>query len=117
MKSAQINILSGLASVSTTGAAIDVNQAVSASFQVVTADTTAAGTVKLQMSNDIPTSPRPNFTPTNWSDIPSATSTVVAGVGPSFIIANMAYSYIRAVFTRTAGAAVIIQVNMNVLSA
>ncbi len=117
MKCSQINILSGADTGSVTGLAIDVNQAVSASFQVVTGDVTAAGTVKLQMSNDLTNGQNRNiFVPTNWSDIPSATSTVASGVGPAFVIANMAFSYIRAVYTRSGGGSTTIAVNMNVIS-
>lgn len=116
MKSAQVNIYSASNASSSNGSAIDVNQIVSASFQIVTTDATAAGTFKLQFSNDLPTTDRQNFVPTNWTDIPSASAVMAAGVAPGIVIANMAFSYIRVSFTRSAGAAVLTKVNMNQLS-
>lgn len=103
-------------SVSSIGNIIDVNQIVSASFVPVFGDVTAAGTIKLQVSNDIPTTYRQLFVPTNWADIPNATSTISSGVGPAIVIGNMAFSYIRAVYTKTSGGSTTIQVYANVLS-
>lgn len=117
MRNSQVVILSGVNSGSITGIAYDVNQIISASFQVVNGDATAAGTVKLQASNDVCSSGnRQNFTPTNWSDIPSATSTVASGVGPMIIIATMNFSFIRAIYTRTSGGSTTLQLQMNALS-
>jgi hypothetical protein len=118
MRNAQVQILNAADTASVNGSAFDVNQAVSASFQIVCGDATAAGTVKLQVSNDIVSNggDRKNFTPTNWSDIPNATSAVSSGVGPAIVIGNMCFSYIRAVYTRTSGGSTTIIVNMNYLS-
>lgn len=119
MKQVIYTIASGPSSANVTGNAVNVGQLVSASFQIVTADATAAGTVKLQMSNDNPNPSGhgfdPLFVPTNWSDIASATSTVTAGVGAPIVIPNMAFAFIRAIFTRTGGTTTI-SVNMNGLS-
>lgn len=120
MRQVCTTILSANADATRTGAAWDTNQMVSASFQFATADLTAAGTVKIQMSNDNP-APSGNsinnqFIPTNWSDIPNATSTIVAGVGPGIVIPNMCFRYVRAVFTRTGGAAANVKVLANGLS-
>jgi hypothetical protein len=117
MKNSQVTILSAVDTASATGLAIDVNQVVSASFQIVCGDATAAGTVKLQMSNDLPVGARNQFVPLNWVDVPSATTTVALGAAPPIVIAAMAFSYIRAVFTRTSGGSTTIVVNMNTLSA
>lgn len=89
------------------GDTLDSNQWVSVSFQVYTAGIGDSGTVKLQMSND-PCPPGysanpSNFQPTNWSDIPSATSAVASGVGPPITIANCTYRWLRAVYTRVGG--------------
>lgn len=97
------------------GDTLDSNQWVSCSFQIVTGGTADGGTVKLQMSNDQDSASNmagpANFQPTNWSDIPSATSTVTAGVGSPITIANSAYRWLRAVYTKSAGTdAVTIQV-------
>lgn len=109
--------LSGAATGSLNGTAIPTTQALQSSFQIVTGDTAVAGTVKLQMSNDQNPSGDydKTFVPTNWSDIPSATSTVTAGVGPCIQLANMAFRYIRVVFTRTGGTTTI-TVNAMILS-
>lgn len=116
MRNAQIRILSGASTASVTGAAFDVNQVVSASFTIITGDALTAGTVKLQCSNDIvANNQRATFVPTNWSDIPNATSTVTAGVAPAIVVGNMAFSYIRAMFTQSGGTTTI-AVNMNSLS-
>jgi len=117
MRNAQVLVLSGADTGNVTGTAFDVNQIVSASFTSVCGDATAAGTVKLQVSNDLVSNgTRNNFTPTNWSDIPNATSTIASGVGPAIVIGNMCFSYIRAVYTRTSGGSTTIQVLMNSLS-
>lgn len=118
MRQTQVIILSALATANRVGDKQDVNQAVSASFQVLNnADLTIAGTVKIQVSNQIcqPQTDRFNFVPTEWSDIPNATTTIAAGVGPAIVIPNMCMSYIRVVFTRTGGAGTI-DVVMNYLS-
>ncbi len=80
---------------------VDANQIVNMSFQTVMGDTSAAGTVKVQASND---QPKPGqirglFTPTNWSDVTNATSAIVAGVGPLIVLSNLAVGYVRVVFT------------------
>jgi len=57
------------------------------------------GTLKLQASND--DSQAANFVPTNWSDIPSA-STAVSGAG-AFLIpkTELCYQWVRLVYTNT----------------
>lgn len=117
MRQAQVIILSAANTATVNGAAYDVNQAVSASFTIVNGDVSAVGTVKLQVSNDIVTNGnRATFIPTNWSDIPNATSALTAGVGAAIVVPNMCFSYIRAVYTRTSGGSTTIQVIMNYLS-
>jgi len=114
MRIANIPALSASDATSQTGVAIPADQLVSASFQSVFGDTVAAGTVKIQASNDInPSINSPNFVPTNWSDIPSATSTVTAGVAPIILIPNIAYQYMRVVFTSSVAGSTTIKVNMN----
>lgn len=108
MKSTQYTMITALATANRTSDDVDVNQAVSASFQFATTDLTAEGTLKIQASNDNP-GPSGNFmnssfVPPNWADVPNATSTIVLGVGPMIVIPNMCFRYVRAVFTRTAGA-------------
>jgi len=99
-----------------TGAPIFTGQVFSASFTVRCGDATAAGTVKIQGSNE-PCSTRgsqnPNtYVPANasFNDIPNATSAVVAGVGPAIIIGQCPFQYLRAVFTYSSGGSSTIQV-------
>lgn len=69
---------------------------------------TAAGTLKLQASNDpvqVGTSGAPLgiTAPVNWSDIPAA-SAAISGTGTVLIPATqLSYSYIRATYTSTSG--------------
>lgn len=120
MRNQCIAILKANDDVSRNGSQIDANQIVSASFQVlITAgDTGAAGTVKIQASNDpIPSGSRPQFVATDWSDIPNASVTVTAGVPSSgiILIPNMAFSFIRAVFVQSSAGTGVVTVNMNSL--
>lgn len=100
------------------GAAIDSNQLISASFQAIFGDATAAGTVKVQFSNDHATTAKGgwNGTPTNWTDIPSATATVTSGVCPGILIPVMAFRWIRVVYTRSGGGSTAFTVNMMAMS-
>lgn len=119
MRNAIVQMLNIGNLVDRTSAAFDVNQAVSASFQIVNGDTDAAGTVKIQCNNSLVTNGnRATFVPpaNAWSDIPGATSAIAAGVGPAIVIGNMAFSYVRAVFTSTTPGSSTITVNMNYLS-
>lgn len=119
MRNAQVTILNAVNTTSQTGGAVDVGQAVSASFVVINGDASAAGAVKIQCSNAAPPAGYLNIfvPPTNsWADIPSATSTIASGVGPAIVIGNMCFRYIRAVYTRVSGGSSIITVQMNILS-
>ncbi len=120
MRNVCATILSASDVGSTNGAKVDANQLVSASFQVLISDASFAGSVKIQASNDPITSGsnRANFTPTNWSDIPSAAITVTAGPVYSaqmIVIANMCFSWVRAVVTETTPGIGTATVNMNAL--
>lgn len=113
MKYVNATIMSGADTGSVTGGQIDTSQVVSASFQPVTGDSDAAGTVKLQASNDLDLQGTvSNFAVTNWTDITSATSTIASGVGPLIEVANMKYRWIRAIYTRSSGGSTTISVNM-----
>ncbi len=106
MRQESINILTGLDNLSLTGSPIDVNQIVNASVMVYFGDALAAGTLKLQVSNDAPFGgPRNSFTPTNWVDLPNASAATTAGASKLIRpveLTNMAYGYLRAVWTMTA---------------
>lgn len=84
------------ATVDATSSAVDTSQVFKASLMVVAAGG-ATGAVKLQASNDAPTT----GSPTNWVDIPNASSTISAN-GVTLIPAfDCAYRYIQAKFTHT----------------
>lgn len=117
MRNAQIIILSGTDTASHTGSAFDVGQCISASFIPSFKDATATGTVKIQASNDAPPAGYlPIFVPTNWADIPSATSAIASGVGPAIVIPSMCFRYVRAVYTSSSGGSSTFIVTMNELS-
>ena len=105
MRNVSVSELIGPADASRNGSKIDSNQLVNFTVQtIVTGGTTAAGTMKVQGSNDLPTdNSRSLFVPTNWSDLPNATATMTAGVAPLIVCSNVACQYIRVVFTRSAG--------------
>lgn len=112
-------ILSAVDTASVIGPQIDMDAQICASFQVVFADATAAGTVKIQVSNDICTQGHlpSSFVVTNWSDLPTAS--VTPTVGGVFLIPkiDMSYRWIRAVYTRSSGGTSTVSVSMMALGA
>lgn len=109
----QIKVLSGVDTGDVTGAAIYVAQAVALSFVPKCGDTGVSGTVKVQCSNDVPNGPLSQFLPSNWADIPNATSAIAAGVGPAIVLPNACFGWIRVIFTHSAGGSSTIQVFMS----
>ncbi len=101
MRNYSTQVLSAVDTASQTGTAFNVAQSAAASFVPSFADATATGTIKVQGSNDLPVSTP--FTPTNWADIPNATSAVASGVGPAIVLAAMNFQFIRVVYTRASG--------------
>jgi hypothetical protein len=95
------NTLSGADNLAVNGEQIDANQLVSASFHAYFGDAHAAGTFKLQASNDECTfgNLAANFLVTNWIDIPNQTSAVSAGTSALLTVGQMTYRWIRAVWT------------------
>ena len=117
MRNTQFNILNASDAETQTGASQWVGQIVAASFVPTCGDDSADGTLKIQGSNDSPagvTAPT-QFTPTNWADIPNATSTIASGVGPAIVISTLCFAYIRAIYTSNSGGTTQISVQMNVL--
>lgn len=112
--------LSAADTASQNGPAMDTNQWIAASFQAVFGDATAAGTFKLQASNDTYNDrynyPQGTFTPTNWTDIPNQTASITSGGSAILTIPQCAYRWIRAVYTRSGGGSTTIIVNVNALS-
>lgn len=87
-------------------AAVDSSAMTSISVQASFTDAAAAGTLKLQCSNDHnPYGNLPgDFTPTNWNDVPSGSVVVAAGATSLIPSTDVCYQWIRLVWTRTAGA-------------
>lgn len=116
MRNLNCPVLSGLNSGSVTGTAIDSSQLLTASFQLVFGDATAAGSFIVQASNDeYDTRYLPqDFTPSNWSNIGTA-STVAAGANGLIFLVNMSYRWIRVLYTSTTPGTTTVIVNMNAL--
>lgn len=118
MRNINCNILTGSDASTINGIQVDANQLVSGSFHIYFGDVNAAGTFKLQASNDPCAygNLAKDFTVTNWVDIPSQTATITAGASALLTIANMTYRWVRAVMTITTPGATTVNVNMNALS-
>jgi len=103
MESSNIHVFSTVANVGTVvSAAIPAKFTINATVQAKFTDAAAAGTLKLQASND-------PVNPTNWSDIVGSSIAVAAGatsLTPSLPNA-LSYQFIRAAFVRSAGAGTI----------
>lgn len=104
MRQVNVAILSGSNSATINGSQIDANQLINASFHLIVGDATAAGTFKIQASNDIAQVGQVpgTFTVTNWVDIPNASVVQAAATQQALIsLSNMSYRWIRAVWTST----------------
>lgn len=103
MRQESITVFSASDVGSGNGAKIDSGQLVNCSFHIIFSDTDAAGSVKIQASNDpVPSGAQRNqFTPTNWVDIPSASVTITAGGQKLISLPNIAYNWMRVVWTQT----------------
>lgn len=119
MRNVCVSILSAADTSDQNGAAVNVNQIVSASFGALFGDATAEGLVKIQCSYDQPPGGNlASFTPStsSWLDIPNATVNVTAGACAPIVIANMCFFWIRAVWDRSSGGSTTVNVKMNALS-
>lgn len=107
MRYLNCNILSAADGDNRTGGKVDSNQLISASFHVYFGDALAAGTVKIQASNDEYTAQYlpSEFTPTNWVDIPNQSAVITVGGSVLLTIAQMSYRWIRAIYSNTGFAA------------
>lgn len=101
MRQLNDNLILSQAAATITSAAIPALNLFSCSAQVSTTGAGAAGTLRLQASNDIAGMDGHPGPPTNWSDIPSA-SVVASGAG-AFLIpkTDLCYQWIRAIYTNT----------------
>lgn len=69
-------------------------------------DVAAAGTLKIQGSNDVDKkgiNVSENFTPTNWADVPNATATISAGEDDTILVNPICYRFLRVVWDPSAG--------------
>lgn len=109
MRNLPIQLFSASAATNHTSNAIDSNQLVNMTVQCIMSVTDVVGTVKLQGSNDSAgTAYDDIFQPTNWSDIPNASSTITAGVAPMIVVSNLSCQWVRVVFTRSAGTGTVV---------
>lgn len=96
--------------------AIPLQQKYSFSVIATFSDGSAAGTLKVQISNDAPpfSGLQPEqFVPTNWVDLASATVSVASGGTVVIPKTDISYQYMRLVWTRSAGSGTFL-VNTNV---
>jgi hypothetical protein len=109
MRNYPVEVLNALGDASRTGDAFFVGQTMAASFVGTYADGSAAGTLKVQGSNQAaPAGTDPlRYQPpaTSFADITNATSAVASGAGPAIVLATMNFIYVRVVFTRSGGGA------------
>ncbi len=118
MKYVNCNVLSASDASSQNGIVIESSQLFSASFQAYFGDSTASGTLKIQASNDeFNAFYQPStFTPTNWVDIPNASSTVTSGASVLISLQYLSYRWMRVVYTSSSGGSSTINVNMMALA-
>lgn len=97
MRQENVNIIPLQAAATITSSSLDSRNLISMSLQLV-ATGAAAGTLKVQASNDNPQTPG---NPVNFTDI-SGASVAVSGAG-SYLIpqTDLCYEFIRAVYTNT----------------
>lgn len=119
MKYTNTTVLSAVDTASQTGNQVDASQLFAASFHAFFGDATAAGTLKLQASNDLcPIGYQPStFAATNWVDIPNKTASIASGASALITVDQMTYRWVRAVYTRSGGGSTTITVNMMAISA
>lgn len=114
MKYVCFSPVSAQSNATTSFAAMDTSQWYALSLVVNFSDASAAGTLKLQASNDPPGGQTlaAGFVPTNWVDITNATVTVASGATSIIPYTLASYRWIRIVWTRSSGAGTL-TVNMN----
>lgn len=86
--------------------ALDTSQIYAISVATTFSDAAAAGTLKIQGSNDVPADQvaPPAYVPTNWADIPTASASVTAGGTVVIEKFSLCYRWVRVTWTRSAGA-------------
>lgn len=99
-----------------TSQVLDAGQLISISAHTIQGDSTMAGSVKIQASNDPTPQGAQHFTPTNWVDIPSVTASITAGAPVLLTISQSTYRWLRVVVTVTTPGSSTMTVNINALS-
>lgn len=108
MRNLSQKIINAQTNATASSAAIDANQLYAASFIGQFTDATAAGTLKIQASNDWDNAGNlQGFVPASgsWVDVPSASVVIVAGATALVPMpVSISYRWLRIVWTRSAGA-------------
>ncbi len=99
MRNLPSTVLSAADNQNTNGTAINMGQIFASSWQVIFGDTQAAGTLKLQASNDLLEN---TLTLLNWTDIPNQSATITSGSSALLTMTSSPYQWVRAVYTTTA---------------
>lgn len=109
MRSVDFLAISSASQVATVnGTPMDSRQLLAVSVQAVVTGGDAAGTIKLQFSNDVTDPVMPaGAVPTNWTDITSASVAVSGAAVYGIMKTELCYQFIRAVYVRTSGTSVI----------
>jgi len=91
------------ANASINSAAVDIGFVLAISAQVVYSGTGMNGSLKLQVSNDIPPAGNlASFTPTNWTDLTGASIVLSGGPGTNLIVkTEVTYQWVRVVYTNS----------------
>lgn len=94
-----------LVNVSTNSAAVDLNQMIRMSAQIIMGSGTATGQIQLQVSNDICTygNLSMNFIPTNWSDLGGPVNVVAGGLNNLVASQELSYRWVRAQYIDGSG--------------
>lgn len=103
MRQSNFQVLAAVANSGTvTSAAVTAVQIIAATCQATFTDGSAAGTLKLQGSNDA-------AAPATWNDIPNTSVSVTSGATSCTPVAAppLCYNWIRAVFVSSGGAGTI----------
>lgn len=100
MRELNLTIIPSRAAATVNSVAINAENLFAISGQFVGTGS-AAGTLKLQASNDAPVINGQGGAPTNWADIPSATVTI-AGAGVYLLPkTDICYQWVRFAYTNT----------------
>ncbi len=112
MLNAQIVAINALSAASSHDSdAIQASQLWGMSVQaIVSGATNPVGTVKIQFSND-----SPRVSPTNWTDISGATVSISANGVVGIPKTDLAYEWVRVVYTHSSGTGGLVTVNVAIM--